>query len=134
MQSNNYPHKVFDWKPYIKVIGIGYTGESVINYMIEYDLNDADLIAINHKDELRLKNNLHTFYESEFNIIICNLSEANVSSLLYDISKMSHSYGILTIVIAKFDENLLDEKNIGYKKIYTGNIDNEYFFDIYLIN
>lgn len=34
----------------------------------------------------------------------------------------------------KFDENLLDEKNIGYKKIYTGNIDNEYFFDIYLIN
>ena len=34
----------------------------------------------------------------------------------------------------KFDENLLDEKNIGYKKIYTSNIDNEYFFDIYLIN
>ena len=123
MQSNNYPHKVFDWKPYIKVIGIGYTGESVINYMIEYDLNDADLIAINHKDELRLKNNLHTFYESEFNIIICNLSEANVSSLLYDISKMSHSYGILTIVIATFDENLFEYRHENILQKIVNNSD-----------
>lgn len=123
MQSNKYPHKVFDWKPCIKVIGIGYTGESVINYMIEYKLNDADLIAINHKDERRLANNLHTFYESEFNIIICNLSEENVSSLLYDISKISHSYGILTIVIATFDENLFEARHENIIKNHTARAD-----------
>lgn len=114
----------FDWKPYIKVIGIGHTGESVINYMIEHKLNDADLIAINHKDEQILANNLQNLCESKFNIITCNLSEANVCSLLYDISKMSHSYGILTIVIATFNENLLEARYENIIKKIVNNSDN----------
>ena len=34
----------------------------------------------------------------------------------------------------KLDLDLLEQNSINYKKIYTGNIDNEYYFDIYLIN